>query len=193
MIALTLIFYTVYVHSYLSTNLCKSEYIQYNFDIKTKQQIIVKECRSGNYRDEERQIKNILVEQELLTLPEPMSSQCCSYCFCVVLCQPLFVVLSFLLFLDISLYVIIQFTADDYPMWILQILLIAYSTYYIRKRRYQTECVQRVSIITIISYAQSHNIWIPNSIKVFGNMDSKGPKQDGQNQLRSPMFLRFFN
>jgi hypothetical protein len=37
-------------------------------------------------------------------------------------------------FFDISLYVIIQFTADDYPMWILQILLIAYSTYYIRKR-----------------------------------------------------------
>jgi hypothetical protein len=57
-----------------------------------------------------------------------------SVLFILFLCCALSTIVCGFVFFDISLYVIIQFTADDYPMWILQILLIAYSTYYIRKR-----------------------------------------------------------
>jgi hypothetical protein len=36
-------------------------------------------------------------------------------------------------------------------------------------------------------YAQNRNIPYPKYLKVFGNKKTKGPKQDSQNRLRSPM------
>ena len=36
-------------------------------------------------------------------------------------------------------------------------------------------------------YAQNRKIGKPNNLKVFGSNKTKGPKQDRQNQLMSPM------
>ena len=43
------------------------------------------------------------------------------------------------------------------------------------------------SVITFIRYAQCQKIEKPENFKVFGNMKTKGPKQDSQNRVRSYM------
>ena len=47
-------------------------------------------------------------------------------------------------------------------------------------------CTTRI-VITFIRWARSQNMWKPNNIKVFGNMKTKGPKQDCKNRLMSHM------
>jgi hypothetical protein len=46
---------------------------------------------------------------------------------------------------------------------------------------------ERTFKITFIRYAQNPKIGKQKSLKVFGNNTIKGPKQDSQNWLRSPV------
>jgi hypothetical protein len=48
-------------------------------------------------------------------------------------------------------------------------------------------CTLRLSGITFIRYAQNQKIGKPNSFKIFSSKKIKGPQQDSQNCLRSPM------
>ena len=48
-------------------------------------------------------------------------------------------------------------------------------------------CVHTVSGITFIRYTQTQKIGKPNNLKVLESKRTKGPKEDGQNRLRSQM------
>ena len=48
-------------------------------------------------------------------------------------------------------------------------------------------CAHTVSGITFIRYTQTQKIGKPNNLKVLESKRTKGPKEDGQNRLRSQM------
>ena len=56
----------------------------------------------------------------------------------------------------------------------------------LKKRRYQSYCSRRISGKTLIRYAKNRNIGKPKILS-FRSNKTKGPKQDSQNRLMSPM------